>query len=387
MAIKSSLMTSAGDVLDGPNTNPLVIFRQGGGHVAPNRAADPGLVYDSNLNDWLAFLCGTTNGVNPATCTLLASAGYSLEPSNFNSASIAIGALPGIQTVRRRVTNVGSQSATYSSAVTGMTGFSVNVNPSSLTLAPGATGTFNVNFTRTTATLNAYTGGQLTWSDGTHSVRAPIVVQPVALAAPSSAFSTGGAISYNVKFGYDGAFAATPRGLIPATLTDNSVHQDPAQSFTPTGAGVTAIPVTIPAGTTYARFSLFDANVSPASDLDLYVYKGTTQVGSSGGGTATEEVNLVNPAAGTDYIVYIHGFNVPGGTANFTLFSWLLSSANAGNMTATAPATAVTGAGGTIQLSFTGLAAATKYLGSVAYTGSIPATTFPNPTIVRVDTP
>ena len=35
MAIKSALMTSAGDVLDGPNTNPLVIFRQGAGHVRP----------------------------------------------------------------------------------------------------------------------------------------------------------------------------------------------------------------------------------------------------------------------------------------------------------------------------------------------------------------
>ena len=41
------------------NTDPLVIFRQGAGHVQPNRAADPGLVFDSGLNDWLGFLCGT----------------------------------------------------------------------------------------------------------------------------------------------------------------------------------------------------------------------------------------------------------------------------------------------------------------------------------------
>ena len=39
--------------------------------------------------------------------------------------------------------------------------------------------------------------------------------------------------------------------------------------------GVTAIPVTIAAGTTYARFSLFDSNVTPASDIDLYVFRGT----------------------------------------------------------------------------------------------------------------
>ena len=66
MAIKSALMTSAYDVLDGgtpaPNTNPVLIFRQGAGHVQPNSAADPGLVYDSSFNDWLAFICATAAG-------------------------------------------------------------------------------------------------------------------------------------------------------------------------------------------------------------------------------------------------------------------------------------------------------------------------------------
>ena len=70
------------DVLDGPNTNPLVIFRQGAGHVRPNSAADPGLVFDSGWNDWLGFLCGTQL---PATfCT---SSGIAvLDPSDFNDA-------------------------------------------------------------------------------------------------------------------------------------------------------------------------------------------------------------------------------------------------------------------------------------------------------------
>jgi hypothetical protein len=384
MMIKSALMTSSTDVLDGPSTNPVVIFRQGAGHVKPNSAADPGLVYDSNVNDWLAFLCGATTGVTAGTCSTLSNAGYSLDPSDLNGASIAIGALPGVQTVRRRVTNVTGQTATYTSSVSGLTGLTVNVSPSSLTLNAGQTRSFTVTFTRTSATLNTYSGGQLTWTDGTHNVRTPIVVAPVALAAPSSVSGTGGAISYNVRFGYSGAFAASPRGLIPATTVNNSVQQDPAQTFAPGGAGVTAITVTIPTGTTYARFSLFDANVSPASDLDLYVYKGTTLLGSSTSGTANEEVNLVNPTAGS-YIVYVHGFTVPGGTATFTLFNWLLGSANAGNMTVSAPATAVTGGPGTIQLNFNGLAPATKYLGSVAYSGSV--TGFPTPTIVRVDTP
>lgn len=58
MMIKSALMTTGYDVLDGPATDPSVIFSQGAGHVRPNSAANPGLVYDLNFNDGLAFLCG-----------------------------------------------------------------------------------------------------------------------------------------------------------------------------------------------------------------------------------------------------------------------------------------------------------------------------------------
>jgi subtilisin family serine protease len=381
MMVKSALMTAAYDVLDGPNTNPLVIFRQGAGHVAPNKAADPGLVYNAGFNDWLAFLCGTTTGVRADVCAALAGSGYSSDPSDLNVASIAIGDLAGIQSVKRTVTNVGAGSATYTPLVTGMSGITVNVSPSSLTIDPGQAKSFTVTFTRTTAALNAYTGGQLTWSDGTHAVRVPLVVKPVALAAPREVSGSGGPISYPVTFGYSGPFAAAARGLIPAATTDGTVADDPGNSFSVSGPGVVAIPVTIAAGTTYARFSLFDANVSPASDIDLYVYKGATRVGASGGGTSAEEVNLVNPAAGSDYVVYVHGFGVPG-TATFRLFSWLLGSAATGNMVVSAPPTATLGASGTISLTFSGLTGGTKYLGSVAYSG---IAGLPNPTIVRVD--
>jgi len=46
------------------------------------------------------------------------------------------------------------------------------------------------------------------------------------------------------------------------------------------------------------------------------------------------------------------------------------------------PAAAVSNGTGTITLTFTGLSAGTKYLGSVAYSG---VAGLPNPTIVRVD--
>jgi hypothetical protein len=379
MMIKSALMTSAGDILDGPNTNPLVIFRQGAGHVRPNNAADPGLVYDSGFNDWLAFLCGTTNGVSASTCSALAGAGYSLDASDMNVASVAIGDMAGIQTVTRRVTNVGSRRAIYTASVSGMTGFTVNVTPASLTLGAGQTASYAVKFTRTSATLNSYAGGQLTWSDGTHAVRTPLVVRPVALAAPAQVSG-----SYGVTFGYDGSFTATGRGLVAANTSIGSVMQDPSGTFAPVDKPWTAkFIVNVPSGSTYARFSLFNANSTPGSDLDLYVYNSSgAQVGASGGGTADEEVNLLNPS-GT-YTVWVHGFGTPAGGSSFTLFSWVLGSSGSGNMTVSGPAEATTGGHGTINLAFSGLTAGTRYLGSVAYTG---VAGLPNPTIVRVDTP
>ena len=102
----------------------------------------------------------------------------------------------------------------------------------------------------------------------------------------------------------------------------------------------------------------------------------------SGSGTSAEEVNLLNPTAGT-YTVVVQGWGVAG-SSPFTLHTWLLGSTAAGNMTVSAPAAATTGGTNAINLTFSGLAPGTKYLGSVAYGG---VTGLPNPTIVRVDTP
>ena len=363
MMIKSALMTTAYDVLDGPNTNPLVIFRQGAGHVRPNSAVDPGLVFDSGWNDWLGFLCGTQ--LPASFCT---SSGIPvLDPSNFNSPSIAIGDLAGAQTVTRKVTNVGSQAETYTASYTGLGGISVAL-PGSMAIAKGATQSFNVTFTTTTATLNAYVGGQFTLTGNKgHIVRIPVVLKPVALSAPLQVSG-----NYNVIFGYTGPFTATARGLVPAVTFNGSIN---------TGQQLTYA-VTIPAGTTYARFSLFDANTTPAgSDLDLVVFNSAgTQVGSSGGGTSAEEVNLTNPAAGV-YTVLVDGF-ATGNPSTFTLFTWALGSTSAGNMTVTPPPSATLGSTGAINLSFSGLTAGTKYLGSIVYDGAVG---MPAPTIVRVD--
>jgi len=377
MAIKSALMTTGYDVLDAGIGEATRIFRQGAGHVRPNDAANPGLVYEAGWVDWLGFLCGTGQ-LTASYCPSI-----KIDPSDLNVPSIAIGSLAGQQTIKRRVTNVSGGPLTMNAAVSGVAGIAVTVSPSKLTLANGESKDFTVTFTSTaSATLNAYTGGQLTWSDGTHSVRSPIVVRPVALAAPAQVSG-----SYDVSFGYTGPFTVTPRGLVPATQTTGNVVDDPANDINTalsTGVGITVHPIVVPPGTTYARFSLFDNATDGNDDLDLYVFRPNGSLaGSSGSGTSAEEVNVLNPVAGTWFVV-VHGWQTDGPDANYTLFSWTLGDSDAGNMTVTAPASATIGATGTIGLTFSGLDAATKYLGSVVYGG---AAGMPSPTIVRVDTP
>src|SRR5687768_11244254 len=165
MAIKSALMTTGSDVLDTfadtavADASGHKAFAQGAGHVRPQLAADPGLVFDSDVLDWLAFLCGATNGVGAGTCNALAGMGYSFDRSDMNVASIAIGDLAGTQTVTRRVTNVSTKTSTYTASAS-ISGVNVAVSPASLTLAPGQTAEVEVAFARTTAQLNRYKIGR-----------------------------------------------------------------------------------------------------------------------------------------------------------------------------------------------------------------------------------
>jgi subtilisin family serine protease len=372
-AMRSAIATTA-DALSRAGLN--VPFNTGSGHVRPNLANDPGLVYDAGYTDYLSFLQGQN-------CQCLPPAFPSIDASDLNQPSIAIGDLAGSQTVTRKLTNVGA-AGTYNVTVPALAGYDIAVNPTTLNFTAGQTKSYTVTITRTDAPLNVYRFGSLTWSDGSHSVRSPIVVRPVAIAAPATLTGSGtsGSSSFSVKTGYAGVLNTSVRGLIPATTTAGNVVDDPNNSFSPTGQGITTHPLTIPAGTTYARISLFDEFTDGNDDLDLYVYNGSTPVGASGGGTAAEEVNLVNPPAG-NYTIYVHGWQTDGPDANYTLFTWVLGSADAGNATIS-PASTAAGVGTVIPMTFnwTGLTAGTKYLGSLAYSDG---TNSVGTTIVRID--
>jgi subtilisin family serine protease len=380
MMIKSALMTSSslldnkGKAITTDTGGPAGAFDYGSGQVTPNSAADPGLVYNSGPIDWLRFLCGTGDlPASDSNCRIFGTR----DPSDLNTPNIAIGDLAGAQTVTRTVTNVGTRRATYKAHVTAPAGITATVSPRTLTVSPGHTASYKVTFKRTTAAFDTYASGSLTWTDGRHSVRSQLVVRPVGVQAPAEISGTGtsGSATVPVQAGFTGTLTTSVAGLAPATVRPATLSSPSGSGF-PTGspaasAHTAKFTVTVPAGTTLARFATFDADVPAGTDLDLFVYNAGTAnlVGSSAGGTAQEQVDLNSPAAG-DYDVYVDLFALAAGQPSQLVneFDWQVGSTPAGNLTATpASRTTTVGDAFSVTAAWSGLTAGTRYLGTLSY--------------------
>ena len=136
-AIKSALMTTTystlNDGLPGAQ-NGLLPWAQGAGHVDPNEAIDPGLVYDAGKADFVKYQCKVNRtAVSASDC---ATYGTLDETYNLNLPSITAGTVVGNVTVTRNVTNVGGSSATYTASAS-VSGFSTVVTPASLDACSG----------------------------------------------------------------------------------------------------------------------------------------------------------------------------------------------------------------------------------------------------------
>jgi hypothetical protein len=380
MMIKSALMTTASRVDN--KGNPIArdtggsagAFDYGSGHVSPNDAMDPGLVYDSDFTDWVQYLCGSGQlALGSSACQTYGSA----DPSDLNTPNIAVGDLVGSQTVTRTVTNVEECERTYRPTVTAPPGFAVTVTPSSLYLGAGWNRQYQVTFTRTTAPFGQYAFGSLDWQDGTHTVHSQLALRPVAVGAPAQVNGTGtaGSAAVTVHPGFNGTLSTSVAGLVPAVVNQATLSSPSGSAFPVTNPQPTEhtakFTVSVPAGTTLARFATSDADVPAGTDLGLYVYRGgtTTLVGSSTGATGEERVDLANPAAG-DYDLYIELFALaPGVTSQpVSAFAWPLGSTAADNLTVS-PDSTPAAIGSPIQLttSWTGLTAGTRYLGRLSF--------------------
>jgi hypothetical protein len=392
MMIKSALMTTAYQGHD------YDAFNWGAGHVDPNKAVDPGLVFDSNLSDWLAFLKGQG---------LFTGAGPTMDASDLNSASIAIGDMAGSQTVSRKATSVGSKSETYTFSYTGLAGLTVTPSATSFAAAPGSVTPWSVTFLRTSASLNAYTKGFVVWTGNQgHIVKMPVVIQPVRFSAPSEVTGSGttSSLTYQTKAGYAGTLTyPSIRGLQAATKFDNHVNGDPTCTFNTanpdamvTAGTATVSQFTTPAGASFIRFQTFQSDASATvRDLDMFVYRAPpgsstyTLVLASGGPDSNEVASSTSAGsltAGAQFKVYMFGCNVGAGGGDFTLFAWALTGSASNPFTSTPTSHAV--AIGQIDyntFAWSGLPAGNRYLGRVLYGDG--ATTFATPiTQIEVST-
>jgi hypothetical protein len=367
MAIKSAFMTTATRLTNKGNPIAGDAFAYGAGFVRPNSANDPGLVYDSGFSDWMGFLCGSGELQAPY-CAVLG-----FDPSDLNYPSIAIGTLLFSQTIVRTVTNVGN-TATYTFAVDGLAGIGVVVEPEELTLTPGESVSYTVEFTNIGAQMGDYVTGGITWSDGIHEVRSPIVLRPDLLDYPQEVAGSGisGSAAFDISFGYTDSYSAVKNGLVAATKQEDTVLDDPANDINvafATFAYTVHVVETTP-GAVLQRIALFDDYTDGDDDLDFYVFnQNFVFVGSSASPfTSTEQVDIINPSS-PYYFVLVHGKETDGPEASYTLFNWSPSAVdvnNKGDLT-DAPTTAILGATDTINVSWTGLLDDEKYLGVISH--------------------
>ncbi|CAL9058924.1 subtilisin-like protease SBT1.8 [Musa acuminata AAA Group] len=189
-AIKSALMTTS-YVLDNTNS-PLrdaaggsyaTPFAYGAGHVDPQRALSPGLVYDITADDYIAFLCSLnytiphiqaiTKRPNVTTCSRRFS-----DPGNLNypSFSVVFAKKWRVVKYRRELTNVGSASSTYEAKVSGPGGVAVTVKPAKLMFKHvNQKLKYSVTFASKERGRSAGTAfGWITWSNKQHKVRSPV---------------------------------------------------------------------------------------------------------------------------------------------------------------------------------------------------------------------
>jgi len=131
-AIKSALMTTAHQNIKlSDGETQAIPFDFGSGHIDPNKANDPGLVYDITNDEYDAFSCGVGSpDVSQARCDELVVNGLSLEPADLNQPSISVSRLTSARTVTRRVTNVTDTAETYSAEIVLPSGIGVQVSPS-----------------------------------------------------------------------------------------------------------------------------------------------------------------------------------------------------------------------------------------------------------------
>ncbi|GLT40160.1 hypothetical protein SLA2020_143150 [Shorea laevis] len=196
-AIRSALMTTAYSAYKNGKTiqdvatgQPATPFDYGAGHVDPVEALDPGLVYDTTVDDYLDFLCAlgySSSHIKRVTnrhFTCDSSKNYSLADFNYPSISVPLQSASGkkrgasvTSTLKysRTLTNVGSPGTYKVSVVSPPKTVKISVEPSSLCFSKlKEKKSYTVTFTASSMPSGTARFASLAWSDGKHTVTSPI---------------------------------------------------------------------------------------------------------------------------------------------------------------------------------------------------------------------
>ncbi|KAI5605936.1 hypothetical protein BDE02_01G386500 [Populus trichocarpa] len=188
-AIRSALVTTASQTgtdgmkifEEGSTRKEADPFDMGGGHVNPEKAAYPGLVYDTTTEEYIQYLCSigySSSSITRLTNTKINCVKKTNTRLNLNLPSITIPNLKKKVTVTRKVTNVGNVNSVYKAIVQAPIGISMAVEPKTLSFNRiNKILSFRVTFLSSQKVQGEYRFGSLTWTDGEHFVRSPISVR------------------------------------------------------------------------------------------------------------------------------------------------------------------------------------------------------------------
>lgn len=186
-AIKSALMTTA-YTLDNTNSplrdasggKPSTPWAHGAGHVDPQKALSPGLVYDASPDDYVKFLCSIYTHQQLQTIVkrnVTCSKKFS-DPGQLNYPSFSI--LFGSKRVARytrTLTNVGTAGSVYQVTVDVPSSITATVKPAKLEFKNvGDKLRYTVTFVASKAASQKATPlfGSISWSDTKHQVKSPV---------------------------------------------------------------------------------------------------------------------------------------------------------------------------------------------------------------------
>ncbi|GLT34204.1 hypothetical protein SLA2020_087310 [Shorea laevis] len=188
-AIRSAMMTTAytmdnnRSILTDQSTNlPATPLDFGAGHINPNRAMDPGLIYDLDFQNYVDFICGLRyNETNMKALLRRNQWNCSQERANLNYPSFVAIFSNESKMVRRQVfnrvlTNVGDDQSVYQSTVAVPYGLDIKVEPGTLSFTQKYQ---KQNFSITVEVYGQASPviyGYLTWfDDHKHIVSIPVV--------------------------------------------------------------------------------------------------------------------------------------------------------------------------------------------------------------------